>query len=145
MKRETDILLIEPDPHHADLIREGISKTCADCRVERVAEFDEAKRLVEGESRPPAPGRTNPALIIIELLDPRKPKATEFMRWLRQQPRTRPLPVIVLGVEGDAFSVTKAYDLGASSYLVKPKSEEEFVNLIATAASYWTALNLPPE
>jgi len=77
-------------------------------------------------------------------LDPKKPKAAEFMRWLREEPRTKRLPVVVLGVEGDAFSVTKAYDLGGSSYLVKPRSEEDFVGMMATAASYWTNLNNPP-
>ena len=145
MKRTIDILLIEPDARHAELIRDGISKACPDCRVEWVSEFEEAKVLLQ---RDPAAGAAsadpNPALVIIELLDPKKPKAAAFMRWLREEPRTKRLPVLVLGFEGDAFSVTKAYDLGGSSYLVKPRTEEEFVRMMATAASYWTNLNNAP-
>jgi DNA-binding NarL/FixJ family response regulator len=145
MQRVIDILLIEPDSRHAMLIREGISKACPDCRVERVAEFDEAKALLhQGQEPGPVAAHPNPALIIIELLDPKKPKAAEFMRWLREDVRTKRLPVVVLGVEGDAYSVTKAYDLGGSSYLVKPRSEEEFVRMIETAAIYWTNLNNAP-
>jgi CheY-like chemotaxis protein len=67
------------------------------------------------------------------------------MRWLRQQPRTKHLPVIVLGVERDAYSVTRAYELGGSSYLVKPKDQKSFIHMITEAATYWTRLNHPPE
>jgi len=144
--RAIDILLVEPDPVHHLLIREGISKVSPGCHVERVEEFDHAKPLIQADSPDAeATRRLNPSLIIIELLDPKKPEGAEFMQWLRQHPRTRHLPVIVLGVEGDAYSVTKAYELGGSSYLVKPKDQESFIQMIAEAAKYWTRLNHPPE
>ncbi len=146
MTRVLDILLVEPDSEHATLITKGIGRACVPCHVERVTEPEEAKQFVEGNGAAKSGGcRRNPSLIIVELLDPRRPKAAEFMRWLRCHRRTKHIPVIVLGVEGDAFSVTAAYGLGASSYLVKPKDEDSFLEMITVAARYWTRFNLSPE
>jgi CheY-like chemotaxis protein len=146
MKRPIDILLVEPDPVHALLIQTAISKVCHPCRVLRVVEPEEAKPHLEGNgSVHAASTKLNPELLILELLDPKKPKAASFMRWLRHQPRTKHLPAIILGVEGDPFSVAAAYDLGASSYLVKPKEEKDFIDMIMAAAVYWTTFNQPPE
>jgi DNA-binding NarL/FixJ family response regulator len=146
MNRVIVILLIEPDSRHADLIREGVARACPPCHLERVAEGEEAKPFLHAD--PPAGGsshRPNLSLIILGLPDPDQPEAVDFIGWLRRHPRTKRVPVVVLGAVGDAFSVTRAYDLGASSYLVKPGDESEFVTMMTAAASYWISLNQTPE
>jgi DNA-binding response OmpR family regulator len=145
MNRVIVILLIEPDSRHADLIREGVARACPPCHLERVAGGEEAKTLLHEEL--PVGGtsdRPSLSLVILGLPDP-KPEAGDFIRWLRRHPRTRRVPVVVLGAAGDAFPVAKAYELGANSYLVKPQDENEFVKMMTAAASYWISLNQTPE
>lgn len=139
--RWMDILLIEPDARHAEILSDAVKKTCSTCALHLVQNPEDAKKFVhDGRKR-----RPNPSLIILDLLDLDKTPATAFLRWLKRHPRTKHLPVIVLGTEGDVVAITKAYQLGASSYLVKPKNERELSEMVATAAHYWTKFNQSPE
>ena len=44
----------------------------------------------------------------------------EVLRWMRHVPALRCVPVIMLSSDDSVHQVKQAYDLGASSYLVKP-------------------------
>lgn len=144
MKRPVDVLLIEPNQRHAQLIQEALAKTCKPCSLEILKEPDEARRFIDGG--PKSSGQfSNPFLIIAELMDPKQPRAAELLRWLKSHVRTKHLPVIVLAVKDDPESLTLAYDLGISSYLVKPQDETKLGELVATAVNYWIQLNHPPD
>ena len=60
-----------------------------------------------------------PALVLLDGQMPRM-GGLELLSWLRHQPRFAEVPVILLTSESAADSVTTAYGLGISGYLVKP-------------------------
>lgn len=138
MTRPVEVLLIEPDPRHATIIQDALRKTCKPCALKAVRDLEEAKRLLGG------PGTADrPSLVIAELGDPQGPPANELLRWLRTNERTKHLPILVLAHSEDRDAVRMAYDLGASSYLVKPQDEKELGRLADTAVYYWIRLNHP--
>ncbi|HYF00861.1 MAG TPA: response regulator, partial [Planctomycetota bacterium] len=113
-------------------------KTCKPCALKVVRDLEETKRFLDG------PGAADrPSLVIAELGDPQAPPAAALLRWLRTNERTKHLPILVLAESEDQTSVRLAYDLGASSYLVKPQDEKELGRLADTAVNYWIRLNHP--
>lgn len=145
LARSIDVLLVESDPKVAEFLSEAIRKSCPSCFLQRVARPQEAEPFFQAEGQTAAPRRLNPSLVLLDLSDPRDPSAGELIQWLRSHQRTKHLPVVVLGTVDDPASVRRAYDLGASSYLVKPADPAGLQQLIGAVAAYWTAFNHPPD
>lgn len=61
----------------------------------------------------------------------------EFLQRLRQHPATEALPVTVLSGSNYLRDVTRAYQLGANSFLVKPSSLFHFTAAIKEAVEFW--------
>ena len=60
-----------------------------------------------------------PDLILLDIMMPDMDGYEVCMR-LRAMPDTKETPIIMLTVKDDPESVTKCFDLGANSYIVKP-------------------------
>lgn len=65
------------------------------------------------------PDEPVPALVLLDGQMPRM-GGLELLAWLRGHPRFSEVPVVLLTSESAADSVTTAYGLGISGYLVKP-------------------------
>jgi CheY-like chemotaxis protein len=80
------------------------------------------------------------------LLDVQMPRKDGFavLQWIRNQEDLRGLPVVMFSSSGDAQDVRRAYDLGATSYIVKPMFRQ-YAALVRTLAEYWLGLNEVPD
>ncbi len=54
----------------------------------------------------------------------------EVLRRLREDPKTRPIPVIMLTCKGEASSIFKTQELGGTDYLIKPFVPQTLLRLI---------------
>lgn len=81
------------------------------------------------------------------LLDVKMPVMDGFsvLRWLRDQPQLKRLPVCMFSSSSEWQDVNRAYDLGANSYLVKPVSLDGFAKVAQQLNAYWLEMNVPPE
>jgi two-component system response regulator len=91
----------------------------------------------EGEVRP------LPRLVLLDLMLPRL-DGFEVLERIREEPRTRYLPVVMLTSSAEQEDVEKSYRLGANSYLRKPVSFSEFVAAAKQIGAYWLSLNELP-
>jgi two-component system response regulator len=64
---------------------------------------------------------------------------------IREDPRTRSLPVVVLTTSTEPFDLESAYALGVNSYIQKPVDFERFVWAVKQVGLYWLVLNTPRE
>jgi len=96
--------------------------------------------------RGPYIDRTTHPLPDLVLLDVQMPDTDgiEVLRKVKATPELKRIPVIVLTSSKKESHVAQAYDLGANSFLVKPVSFEDFVELIRTIKNYWLTLNEGP-
>ncbi len=80
------------------------------------------------------------------LLDLRMPllDGFEVLQWIRDNPATRTLPVVVLAGSSFRADVRRALELGANSYAVKPEKFEELEVLIEQIADVWLAREKTP-
>jgi len=85
-----------------------------------------------------------PSLILLDFRGPGGP-GLDLLGWIRQQDRLRHLPVIMLSAALDREDIRNAYGLQANSYLIKPGTFDELVEMVKAIKLYWSSLNISPE
>ncbi|MFM8468391.1 MAG: response regulator transcription factor [Limisphaerales bacterium] len=109
------ILLAEDEPQTAQLIEFKLKQ--AGFKVVHATDGEKALALV---------GPTQPALVLLDGLMPVM-DGFEVLRRLKEEPRTRPIPVIMLTARARDKDVVTGLELGAADYMVKPFSPSELV------------------
>ena len=79
-----------------------------------------------------------PDLVLLDLKMPRL-DGFEVIRWIRDNPLTKTLPVVVLAGSSFRADIRRALELGANSYAAKPAKFEELQVLIDQIADVWLA------
>ena len=84
-------------------------------------------------------GRTGaaPCLILLDLNMP-KVGGIEVLQQLKAQPETKSIPVVVLTSSVAQQDIVESYNLGVSSYLVKPVSLAAFSEVVGLVGLCWT-------
>ena len=80
-----------------------------------------------------------PTVMLLDLNMPRK-NGFEVLSWIREQPALRRLCVHVLSASDLPADIRRAYDLGANSYMVKPRNLDGLTHLAKTLLA-WLNLN----
>lgn len=88
----------------------------------------------------------DPELPLLVLLDLRLPKVDgiDVLRHARQHPVWKQVPFIVLTTSRENSDVTRAYELGVNSYIVKPLDFNAFAEVIKSIKIFWLLTNEPP-
>ncbi len=86
------------------------------------------------------------SLPMLVLLDLRLPKVDgiEVLRQARQHPVWRQIPFVVITTSREDADISRAYDLGANSYIVKPVDFGAFAVVVKQIKFYWLLTNEPP-
>jgi CheY-like chemotaxis protein len=130
-----DILLVEDSPEDAELTLRALARQHLANRVHVVRDGVEALEYLRDNIRP--------RVVLLDLKLPRI-AGLEVLRQVKENERTRSLPVVVLTSSRDESDIARAYALGANSYIVKPVDFERFVQVVSEAGLYWLLLNEPP-
>ncbi len=77
-----------------------------------------------------------PGLLILDLNMPRK-DGREALEEIKSDPALRRIPVVILTTSENEDDVSRCYDLGANSFIVKPVTFEGLVHLVRTMTDYW--------
>jgi len=81
-----------------------------------------------------------PCLVLLDLKLPQVP-GMEVLKFIRSQPDLAAIIVVVFTSSDQDRDVEAAYRLGANSYIVKPASPKELLNLLGIIKSYWLRVN----
>jgi len=84
-----------------------------------------------------------PALVLLDLKLPRV-GGLEVLRRIREDPRTRRLPVVILTTSKEEQDVAAGYDLGVNSYVRKPVDFVQFATAVGNLGLYWLVINEAP-
>ena len=88
-------------------------------------------------------GKPPPTLIILDLKLP-KLDGLGVLKAVRDDERTRLIPVVILTSSREEQDLVHSYSLGANSYVRKPVDFGEFVEAVRVLGIYWLMTNQPP-
>lgn len=139
-----EILLVEDNPNDVRLTLHALKKHNVANRVQVVRDGEEALDYLFGTGA--FEGRDVMERPRVVLLDLKLPKLDghEVLQRIRADARTRTIPVVVLTSSSEERDVVRSYDLGASSYIVKPVEFENFSEAVRNLGFYWLLLNQLP-
>lgn len=81
-----------------------------------------------------------PAIVFLDLKLPMK-GGLEVLAWIRGQPELENLVVVVLTSSNEPSDLKQAYRLGANSYVVKPPTSAQLLELAKAFKWYWLEFN----
>jgi two-component system, response regulator len=143
--KAVDILLVEDNPHDAELTIRALRKHNLANQLIAVEDGAEALDFIFCRGTYGQREFGNPPRVV--LLDLKLPKVNglEVLRALKQDEKTRAIPVVVVTSSREDPDIKTAYALGANSYVVKPVEFDAFAEAVANLGLYWLLVNQAPK
>ncbi len=141
---QTTILLIEDNPDDVELTLHAFQKNHMANDVVVAGDGAEGLDYLFGTGK--YAGRDAeepPALILLDLQLP-KIGGMEVLRKVREDERTKRIPVVIMTTSDEEEDIVNGYNGGANSYLRKPVDFTEFMNAVKQLELYWMVLKTPP-
>ncbi len=140
-KQDIEIVVVEDNPGDAELTIRALKKKNLDKSLIHLSDGAEALDFIF--CRGAFATRQISHLPKVILLDLKMPKVDglEVLEKIKNDPRTRSIPIVILTSSGEDPDIRRAYDLGANSYIIKPVDFEEFSRTVGDLGLYWMEIN----
>jgi two-component system response regulator len=140
----TDVLLVEDNPDDTELTTHALIEGNKSLHLLHLKDGVEALNFIFSKKSYENQKIQNELKLV--LLDLKLPKldGLEVLRKIREDERTRTLPVVILTSSREKRDITEAYKLGVNSYVVKPVGFDNYVKTISSLAFYWSLVNEKP-
>src|ERR687893_1801291 len=137
-----EILLVEDNPGDARLAVEALKDSKINNNLYHVKDGVEATDFLR--QRGEYAGVPVPDLILLDLNLPRK-DGREVLAEVKEDPRLRLIPVVVMTSSEAERDLVRSYGLHANAYIVKPLDMDGFVEVVQGVKDFWlTIVKLPP-
>ena len=142
-KETIEVLLVEDDEDHAELVRRNLSSQPTRCRISHVTNGEAALDYLHRRAAYAAPESSpRPDLVLLDLRLPRVDGMT-VLADIKNSPDLTSIPVVILTSSAAEMDVSQAYLRHANSYLVKPLDLASFSSLMKELGLYWFTWNQP--
>jgi CheY-like chemotaxis protein len=142
--QEVEILLVEDNPSDVELTLRALERNHLANKVFVVQDGEEALDFLFCTGKyADRVDASDPRVVLLDLKLP-KVDGLEVLRAMREDERTRVLPVVMLTSSEEERDIVRSYELGINSYIVKPIDFENFSRAVTELGFYWLVLNKPP-
>jgi two-component system, response regulator len=142
---DVEILIVEDNPNDAELALRALQKNKVSNHVQLVRDGEEALDFIFARGRYSARSiNFRPKVILLDLKLP-KINGLEVLKVLKEDPRTRAIPVVMMTSSSEESDMVASYEMGVNSYIVKPVDFEKFVDSVRDLGFYWLLLNQRPD
>jgi CheY-like chemotaxis protein len=141
MSADNTILLVEDNEDDIFLMKRALLEAEVKNRLEIVEDGQAAIDYLSGHGA--FSDRTRfplPTLVFLDLKLPLK-SGHDVLSWMRSQEALESVVVVVLTSSDEPGDVAKSYKLGANSYLVKPPTTEQLLDMAKAFKWYWLEYN----
>jgi two-component system response regulator len=142
--REVEILLVEDNPSDLELSLRALSKYNLVNKIHVARDGEEALEYIFANGAYDKRDMSKKLSMI--LLDLKLPKVDglEVLRRIKNDERTKMIPVIMLTASTEEQDIIKSYELDVNSYIVKPIEFDKFIGAVSEIGLYWKLLNKLP-
>ncbi|WP_043341972.1 response regulator [Belnapia moabensis] len=142
--REFPVLLVEDNEDDILFVQRAFRRAKLSNALPVVEDGDAAVAYLSGQGEYADRDRhPMPTLILLDIKLPRR-SGLEVLEWLRAQAGLRRIPVVMLTSSRESADVDRAFDLGASGYLVKPVDFNGLLEMVKTIGMYWMVMSELP-
>lgn len=131
------IFVAEDDEDDQFLLRSAFASTGADCELRF---FTNGEELIRQLAVTPE----RPTLVLLDLNMPVM-DGFQTLIYLRNQEAYKALPVLMLTTSSQREDVTKAYSLGANSFITKPNQYDDLTHAVRQLQQFWLATASIPQ
>ena len=136
-----ELLLVEDNEDDIVLIEEAFTEAKLMNVIFTVRDGEEALAYLRQEG--PYTHRRRPGLVLLDINMPKK-NGFEVLQAMKADPLLQSLPVVMLTTSDREEDVVRSYNHGACSYIRKPMSLEQFVQVVKHFELYWTMVSRVP-
>ncbi|MGH9780038.1 MAG: response regulator [Candidatus Acidiferrales bacterium] len=143
-KNEVEILLVEDNPADMELTLHALRAEKVGNNFFVARDGEEALDFLFCRGAFQERSFEHPPKVV--LLDLKLPKVDglEVLRQVKGDPRTRPIPIVVLTSSKEDRDLVHSYQLGVNSYIQKPVDFDQFRQTVKQLGLYWLVVNEPP-
>jgi len=140
--KDVKILLVEDNPDDIELTLKAFEKQNLVNDIIVARDGEEALDILFQRNKESAEQRS----IDLVLLDLKLPKVDglEVLKQIKENPKTKVIPVVILTSSKEENDMSKSYRLGVNSYIRKPVNFEKFTEVVMQLGLYWMLLNEAP-
>ena len=141
---EVEILLVEDNPKDVELTLHALRKENLSNRIQVVRDGEEALEFLFCRGTHSKRSFDNPPKLVV--LDLKLPKVNglEVLRAIKNDIRTRAIPVTILTSSNEDRDLVESYKLGVNSYIQKPVDFNQFRETVKQLGLYWLVVNQSP-
>ncbi len=134
------ILLVEDNEDDAFFMQQALRDAGIANPVKWLEDGQAAVDFLGGAGDPADPDGGPPMVVFLDLKLPFK-SGHDVLQWIRRQPQLEKLVVIVLTSSSEPVDIKRSYQLGANSYVVKPPTAEQLIDLANAFKLWWLRQN----
>ncbi|NQZ45189.1 MAG: response regulator [Flavobacteriaceae bacterium] len=123
-----NVLFIEDDMIESMKLQRAISKFQSKHKIIEAKNGEEALDILKSG--------TLPDIILLDLNMPRM-SGIEFLTILKEDPKLKYLPTIILTTSENRADLLKCFEIGIAGYIIKPLKYEDYENKLKRVFDYW--------
>jgi CheY-like chemotaxis protein len=129
-----EILLVEDNPGDARLTIEALKESKINNTLNIVEDGRQALEYLRKEGE--YSEATTPDLVLLDLDLPHV-SGRELLEIVKQDPRLRRIPIVILTISESDIDILRSYDMQANAYVRKPIDLEQFVKVVQSIEDFW--------
>ena len=138
MTMASRILLVEDNADDAELTRLALERHRLGSRVVHLTDGAQAIEYLFGPA-----GVANALEVRFIILDLKLPKVDglQVLERLKGDACTRSIPVVILSSSNQERDISRSFECGVNSYVVKPVKLDEYMDKVSAVGRYWDTVN----
>jgi CheY-like chemotaxis protein len=139
------VLLVEDDLNDIFLVKRAFKLARLETPLQVVTDGEEAVHYLKGEGKyADRQAHPLPKLIVMDIKMPRL-SGFEVLEWIKRDGPLRRIPIVIVSSSDRPDDITRAYELGANAYMIKPMNYRAVEHLFESITHYWGLECAKPE
>jgi CheY-like chemotaxis protein len=138
------VLIADDSENDLELTRRALAKSKLANEIVVVRDGAEALDFLYRRGNFSSRDQTDPMVVLLDINMP-KVSGLEVLAEIKNDPRLRAIPVVMLTSSRQGPDVDACYRLNANAYVVKPVDFEQFADAVRTIGKFWAILNELPQ